>query len=117
MTNWRYEFIHQLVLQMDWKEETDESRLRRPNFQVNLANPEGHRIVADLSKPLPLGGPPDFGLKEQYRHYELRMNGTMILVLIMVFLTGGSSVNNSTSQDTMHPLIAVKSDPTYGFSV
>ncbi|GKC34539.1 hypothetical protein Tco_1046923 [Tanacetum coccineum] len=28
------------------------------NDQVNLANPEGHRIVPDVSKPLPLGGPP-----------------------------------------------------------
>ncbi|GKA23520.1 hypothetical protein Tco_0709553 [Tanacetum coccineum] len=26
--------------------------------QVDLANPEGHRIVPDVSKPLPLGGPP-----------------------------------------------------------
>ncbi|GJX28493.1 hypothetical protein Tco_0236572 [Tanacetum coccineum] len=25
--------------------------------QVNLANPEGHQIVPDVSKPLPLGGP------------------------------------------------------------
>ncbi|GKD45203.1 hypothetical protein Tco_1269848, partial [Tanacetum coccineum] len=26
--------------------------------QVDLANPEGHRIVPYVSKPLPLGGPP-----------------------------------------------------------
>ncbi|GKF92067.1 hypothetical protein Tco_0278786, partial [Tanacetum coccineum] len=26
--------------------------------QVDLVNPEGHRIVHDVSKPLPLGGPP-----------------------------------------------------------
>nr|GEY69453.1 monodehydroascorbate reductase [Tanacetum cinerariifolium] len=32
--------------------------------QVDLVNPEGHRLVLDASKPLPLGGPPDFGLKE-----------------------------------------------------
>ncbi|GJS85173.1 retrovirus-related pol polyprotein from transposon TNT 1-94 [Tanacetum coccineum] len=41
--------------------------------QVDLVNPEGHRVVPDMSKPLPLGGPPgqlkaaqypDFGLKE-----------------------------------------------------
>ncbi|GJU85842.1 hypothetical protein Tco_1293388 [Tanacetum coccineum] len=50
-TDWRYEFIHQLVLQTDWKEETEQSRLRRPSFQ-------GHRVVPDVSKPLPLGGPP-----------------------------------------------------------
>ncbi|GJZ97525.1 hypothetical protein Tco_0669978 [Tanacetum coccineum] len=41
--------------------------------QVDLVNPEGHRLVPDVSKPLPLGGPPsqlkaaqylDFGLEE-----------------------------------------------------
>ncbi|GKC48080.1 hypothetical protein Tco_1065802 [Tanacetum coccineum] len=41
--------------------------------QVDLVNPEGHRVVPDVSKPLPLGGPPgqlkaaqylDFGLEE-----------------------------------------------------
>nr|GEW09014.1 hypothetical protein [Tanacetum cinerariifolium] len=26
--------------------------------QVDLVNPEGHRVVPDMSKPLPLGGPP-----------------------------------------------------------
>ncbi|GJT06445.1 hypothetical protein Tco_0840907 [Tanacetum coccineum] len=42
-------------------------------YQVDLVNPEGHRLVPDVSKPLPLGGPPgqlkaaqylDFGLEE-----------------------------------------------------
>ncbi|GJX73782.1 hypothetical protein Tco_0312377 [Tanacetum coccineum] len=51
-------FIHQLVLQTDWKEETEQSRLRRPSFQVDLVNPEGHRVVPNVRKPLPLGGPP-----------------------------------------------------------
>ncbi|GJS13763.1 hypothetical protein Tco_0408235 [Tanacetum coccineum] len=32
--------------------------------QVDLVNPKGHRLVPDVSKPLPLGGPPDFGLEE-----------------------------------------------------
>nr|GEX21671.1 hypothetical protein [Tanacetum cinerariifolium]GEY10236.1 hypothetical protein [Tanacetum cinerariifolium] len=41
--------------------------------QVDLVNSEGHRLVPDVSKPLPLGGPPiqlkvayylDFGLEE-----------------------------------------------------
>ncbi|GJY42984.1 hypothetical protein Tco_0431197 [Tanacetum coccineum] len=37
--------------------------------QIDLVNPEGHRIVPDISNPLPLGGPPaalyqDFGLEE-----------------------------------------------------
>ncbi|GJS97348.1 hypothetical protein Tco_0804316 [Tanacetum coccineum] len=57
------------TLEPDWMEEchlllTD---------QVDLANPEGHRIVPYVSKPLPLGGPPgqlkaanypDFGFEE-----------------------------------------------------
>ncbi|GJY70875.1 hypothetical protein Tco_0474578 [Tanacetum coccineum] len=33
--------------------------------QINLMNPEGNRVVHDISKPLPLGGPPDQG-KELY---------------------------------------------------
>ncbi|GJS78474.1 hypothetical protein Tco_0728355 [Tanacetum coccineum] len=39
--------------------------------QVDLVNPEGHRVVLDVCKPLPLGGPPgqvanylNFGLEE-----------------------------------------------------
>nr|GEU89651.1 integrase, catalytic region, zinc finger, CCHC-type, peptidase aspartic, catalytic [Tanacetum cinerariifolium] len=32
--------------------------------QVDLVNPEGYRLVPDMSKPLPLGGLPDFGLEE-----------------------------------------------------
>nr|GEV67098.1 hypothetical protein [Tanacetum cinerariifolium] len=31
---------------------------------VDLVNPKGRRLVPDVSKPLPLGGPPDFGLEE-----------------------------------------------------
>nr|GEW76484.1 hypothetical protein [Tanacetum cinerariifolium] len=31
---------------------------------VDLMNREGNQVVHDVSKPLPLGGPPDFGLKE-----------------------------------------------------
>ncbi|GJS59103.1 hypothetical protein Tco_0653887 [Tanacetum coccineum] len=27
-------------------------------YQVDMVNPEGHQIVPDISKPLPLGGPP-----------------------------------------------------------
>nr|GEX06770.1 hypothetical protein [Tanacetum cinerariifolium] len=32
--------------------------------QIDLANLEGHRVVPYRSKPLPLGGPPDFGVEE-----------------------------------------------------
>ncbi|GJX44213.1 hypothetical protein Tco_0260889 [Tanacetum coccineum] len=36
--------------------------------QVDLVNPDGHRLVPDISKPLPLGGPPSqwFKRKEFY---------------------------------------------------
>ncbi|GJZ42563.1 hypothetical protein Tco_0589818 [Tanacetum coccineum] len=29
-----------------------------PTYQIDLINPEGNRVVHDMSKPLPLGGPP-----------------------------------------------------------
>nr|GEW43067.1 hypothetical protein [Tanacetum cinerariifolium] len=32
--------------------------------QVDLVNPEGHQVMPDVSKLLPLGGPPEFGLEE-----------------------------------------------------
>ncbi|GJS17595.1 hypothetical protein Tco_0412067 [Tanacetum coccineum] len=116
---------------------------------IDLVNPEGHRLVPDVSKPLPLGGPPgqvtiqsqfffnkdleylvssdkgrrsalsisklkaaqylDFGLKELVPS-GLRVNVSMILALLMVSLTGGSSVKNSTSQDIVPPLIAAQAD-------
>nr|GEY52731.1 hypothetical protein [Tanacetum cinerariifolium] len=34
--------------------------------QVDLVNPEGHQLVPDLSKLIPLRGPPDFLFKEDY---------------------------------------------------
>ncbi|GJV96624.1 hypothetical protein Tco_1548201 [Tanacetum coccineum] len=48
---------------------------------------------------------------------RLRVNVSMILVLLMVSLTGGSSANNFTSQDTVPPLIVAKSDLICGFLV
>ncbi|GJZ91501.1 hypothetical protein Tco_0663428 [Tanacetum coccineum] len=32
--------------------------------KIDLSNPGDNRVVPDISKPLPLGGPPDFGLEE-----------------------------------------------------
>ncbi|GJV79603.1 hypothetical protein Tco_1515473 [Tanacetum coccineum] len=32
--------------------------------KVDLVNPEGHQILRNVYEPLPLGGPPDFGLEE-----------------------------------------------------
>ncbi|GJY89513.1 hypothetical protein Tco_0504709 [Tanacetum coccineum] len=37
--------------------------------QVDLVNPEGHRFVPDMSKPLPLGGPPS--QIESEREYDI----------------------------------------------
>ncbi|GJU20056.1 hypothetical protein Tco_1153398 [Tanacetum coccineum] len=31
---------------------------RRHTSKIDLVNPEGHRVIPDVSKPLPLGGPP-----------------------------------------------------------
>ncbi|GJY20471.1 hypothetical protein Tco_0393037 [Tanacetum coccineum] len=32
--------------------------------KIDLTNLEGNQVMPNISKPLPLGGPPDFGLKE-----------------------------------------------------
>ncbi|GJV05962.1 hypothetical protein Tco_1343618 [Tanacetum coccineum] len=41
------------------KEELSKADLEGPTFMmIDLVNPEGHRIVPDISNPLPLGGPP-----------------------------------------------------------
>ncbi|GJT35637.1 hypothetical protein Tco_0926056 [Tanacetum coccineum] len=37
--------------------------------QVDLVNPEGHRVVPDVSKLLPLGGAP--GLRADYKEYKI----------------------------------------------
>ncbi|GKC25420.1 hypothetical protein Tco_1027570 [Tanacetum coccineum] len=39
--------------------------------QVDLVNPEGHRLVPDVSKPLPLGGPPGQLKATQYLDFRL----------------------------------------------
>nr|GEU53858.1 hypothetical protein [Tanacetum cinerariifolium] len=57
--------------------------------QVDLVNPEGHRLVPDVSKLLPIGGPP----------------GQPAVLLI-----GGLSVRISASIDTTPHLIVVQAD-------
>nr|GEV09459.1 hypothetical protein [Tanacetum cinerariifolium] len=52
--------------------------------QVDFVNPEGHRVVPEVSKPLPFGGPP--GLKNSYHHYGLKVKENTILVLPMIIL-------------------------------
>nr|GEU42514.1 retrovirus-related Pol polyprotein from transposon TNT 1-94 [Tanacetum cinerariifolium] len=91
--------------------------------QVDLVNPKGHRLVPDVSKPLPQGGPPaltipklkaahnlGFRLEELVSSLWNKVNVCMTSVLRMVSLTGASSAKNSTSLDMMPPQIAVKAD-------
>nr|GEW05744.1 hypothetical protein [Tanacetum cinerariifolium] len=40
------------------KKKLSKAGLEGPAFKVDLMNPEGNRVVRDVSKPLPLGGPP-----------------------------------------------------------
>ncbi|GJU38481.1 hypothetical protein Tco_1191438 [Tanacetum coccineum] len=42
----------------DWKKKLSKADLEGPAFKVDLTNPEGNRVVPNVSKPLPLGGPP-----------------------------------------------------------
>ncbi|GJX29275.1 hypothetical protein Tco_0237354 [Tanacetum coccineum] len=45
------------------KKKLSKADLEGPTFKiVDLVNPEGHQIVPDVSKPLPLGGPPAYGI-------------------------------------------------------
>ncbi|GKC31421.1 hypothetical protein Tco_1038715 [Tanacetum coccineum] len=46
------------------KSKLSKADLEGPAFKIDLTNPEGNRVVPNVSKPLPLGGPPDFGLEE-----------------------------------------------------
>ncbi|GJV37483.1 hypothetical protein Tco_1409960 [Tanacetum coccineum] len=57
------------------KSKLSKADLEGPAFKVDLVNPKG-RVVPDVSKPLPLGGPPGqtLGLKNSYRHYGLKVN-------------------------------------------
>nr|GEW00799.1 hypothetical protein [Tanacetum cinerariifolium] len=49
-----------------------------PGYKIDLVNPEGQRVVPDVSKLLLLGGPP--GLKNSYYYCGLKVNKNTILV-------------------------------------
>ncbi|GJS67815.1 hypothetical protein Tco_0682380 [Tanacetum coccineum] len=53
--------------------DSDESKKKRHDSDalVDLVNPEGHRVVPDVSKPLPLGGPPSQLKAAQYLDFRL----------------------------------------------
>ncbi|GKC82208.1 hypothetical protein Tco_1137925, partial [Tanacetum coccineum] len=49
------------------KKKLNKADLEGPTFKIDLENPEGHRVVPDVSKPLPLGGPPgQVTIQQQY---------------------------------------------------
>nr|GEW50934.1 hypothetical protein [Tanacetum cinerariifolium] len=75
--------------------------------KIDLINPEGNRVVPDVSKRLPLGSPPG---QNSYRHYGLKVNVNTMLVQPTGSHIGGLSTRNSTSQDTVPPLIVVRAD-------
>nr|GEX47818.1 DNA helicase [Tanacetum cinerariifolium] len=60
------------TLEPDWigKKKLSKSDLKGPTYkdQVDLVNPEGHQLVLDVTKPLPLGGPP--GQHSQISHAD-----------------------------------------------
>nr|GEZ94041.1 hypothetical protein [Tanacetum cinerariifolium] len=62
--------------------------------QINLMNPEGTRVMHDIIKPLPLGGPPAYGIS----HWWFKRK-------------------DFTSQDTVPLLIEMQSYLTCGFLV
>nr|GEW94079.1 hypothetical protein [Tanacetum cinerariifolium] len=99
----------------------------RPNvIHLQYQTKECHKLLTDsmddsilkhnVSKPLPLCGPPgqmkaayypDFGLEQMVLiRYGLKRSASMILLLCMVFLTGGSKDNDSTLIDTHLRVIA-----------
>ncbi|GJY36778.1 hypothetical protein Tco_0422156 [Tanacetum coccineum] len=40
------------------KSNLSKADLEGPAYKIDLVNPKGHRVIPDVSKPLPLGGPP-----------------------------------------------------------
>ncbi|GJT41983.1 hypothetical protein Tco_0941848 [Tanacetum coccineum] len=64
--------------------------------KVDLSNPEGHQILQNIYEPLPLGGPPGQS---------------------MASLTSGLGERNSTSTNTVSPLIVKQSNHRCKFSI
>ncbi|GKB23478.1 hypothetical protein Tco_0862879 [Tanacetum coccineum] len=62
--------IHGKVVVVETKKKKlNKADLEGPAFKVDLANPEGNRVVPDVRKPLPIGGPP--GQIESEREYDI----------------------------------------------
>nr|GEU89844.1 hypothetical protein [Tanacetum cinerariifolium] len=50
------------------KSKLSKANLEGPAFKIDLVNPEGHRVMPDVSKPLPLRGPPGQRILERLDH-------------------------------------------------
>ncbi|GJR58417.1 hypothetical protein Tco_1500579 [Tanacetum coccineum] len=81
--------------------------------QINWANPEGDQVRIDVSRPLPLGGPPGHCQSK----FRLMKCAPMTKVPLMVFLTGGSIDISSILRDMILRHIKEKSENTCRFSV
>nr|GEV71657.1 uncharacterized mitochondrial protein AtMg00810-like [Tanacetum cinerariifolium] len=57
---------------LDVLEELEKTSSAKPILKVDLVNLEGHRIVPDISTPLPLGGPSDLQLGIE--SYQTKLN-------------------------------------------
>nr|GEW15528.1 reverse transcriptase domain-containing protein [Tanacetum cinerariifolium] len=56
-------FIKSFCRQIE-KSKLSKADLKGPAYKINMVNPEGHRVVLGVSKPLPPGGPPEYGPEE-----------------------------------------------------
>nr|GEU96916.1 hypothetical protein [Tanacetum cinerariifolium] len=56
---------------VDWKSKLSKADLEGLAFKIDLVNPEGHRVVPDVSKPLPLRGPPGQLTVAHYLEFRL----------------------------------------------
>nr|GEZ83023.1 hypothetical protein [Tanacetum cinerariifolium] len=86
--------------------------------KIDLTNPEGDkdkRHALSISKLKAVTTKP-LGSKNSYRHCGLKVNMNTLLVQHTVSHTGGLSARNSTSQDTVPPLIIVADYKEYKIS-
>ncbi|GKD39314.1 hypothetical protein Tco_1259521 [Tanacetum coccineum] len=104
------------------KKKLSKANLEGPTFkchllltdQVDLVNPEGHRVVPDVSKPLPLGGPPCQEIvlrRADYKEYKIseayfkNLHPNDFEDLYLLYLQG--QLNHSSGADKVHLFNAV----------
>ncbi|GJY07405.1 hypothetical protein Tco_0374459 [Tanacetum coccineum] len=76
--------------------------------QVDLANPEGHRIVSDVSKPLPLGGPP--GQAVNYLDFRLEE------LVPSLWIKSERDYDISAAYGISHCVVSLKTLERYGYT-